>query len=472
MSGSCDVVVVGARCAGAPLATLLAREGLKVCLLDRSRFPSEVPSTHAIQPNGVSALRRFGLEAAIEASGAPAITKARFDLDDVVVDVSEGAGVLEFGDSPIFCIRRSTLDQMLIDAAVAAGADFRPGTAATGLVYDGGRVAGVETPNGTISASLVVGADGPHSGVARMVGAREYHATPPGRLFMWGYFEGVGGPGGVADVEARIFLGKRGDTALLAAPTDGDLFLVAVVPSQDEKQRCLADTAGALRQGLACFEDVAAVVGDADIHGPVRTMTRWHGYFRDATGPGWVLVGDAGHFKDPTPGQGIADAFRQVEHLAPAIVGGLASGDVDARLGAWGRWRDRDAWEMYWFATDLGAPGPTSPLVHEMIRRLVAGPRGPERFMRVFDHDLAPSKVFTPLRAVSAAVSLAASGRVSPRVVGHEMMGIVGREVTRRRLRRKPEYVQHGVAEVAQGPDTESPDTARPDTEKAAKATA
>ena len=456
MSGSFDVVVVGARCAGAPLATLLAREGLKVCLLDRSRFPSEVPSTHAIQPNGVSALRRFGLEAAIRATGAPAITKARFDLDGVVVDVSDGAGILEFGDSPMFCIRRSTLDQLLIDAAVGAGADFRPGTAATGLVHDNGRVVGVETPHGTVAASLVVGADGPHSGVARMVGAREYHTTPPGRLFMWGYFEGVGGPGGVANVEPRIFLGKHDDTALLAAPTDGDLFLVAVVPSQDEKRRCLADTAGALKQGLACFEDVAAVVGDADLQSPVRTMARWHGYFRDATGPGWVLVGDAGHFKDPTPGQGIADAFRQVEHLAPAIVAGLGSGDIDSRLVEWGRWRDRDAWEMYWFATDLGAPGPTSPLVREMIRRLVAGARGPERFMRVFDHDLAPSKVFTPPRAMSAAVSLAASGRVGPRVVGQEMMGIVGREVARRRLRRKPEYLQPGVGEVAQGADTES----------------
>jgi flavin-dependent dehydrogenase len=41
-----DVVVVGARCAGAPLATMLARDGLRVCLVDKDRFPSDTPSSH------------------------------------------------------------------------------------------------------------------------------------------------------------------------------------------------------------------------------------------------------------------------------------------------------------------------------------------------------------------------------------------------------------------------------------------
>src|SRR5260221_6317270 len=65
-----DVVIVGARCAGSPLATMLARRGLRVCLLDRSRFPSDSLSTHVIQPCGVQVLERLGvLDAAFAAGG-------------------------------------------------------------------------------------------------------------------------------------------------------------------------------------------------------------------------------------------------------------------------------------------------------------------------------------------------------------------------------------------------------------------
>ena len=429
-----DVVVVGARCAGAPLAMLLSRAGLKVCLVDRSRFPSEVPSTHAIQPNGVAALERFGLGDAIRATGAPPIVEGKIEIDGVSMDFTGDRKVTELTGVPMFCIRRSTLDPVFIEGATAAGAEFRPGTAVTGLVRDAGRVTGVQTAGGPITASLVVGADGPHSAVARFTGAREYHATPPGRLFMWGYFEGV------TEAGPRIFLGKSGDTALLAAPTDGELFLVAVVPSLADKAVYLADTTAGLKRGLAGFPEVADIVGPARLDGPVRTMTRWHGYFREATGPGWVLVGDAGHFKDPTPGQGIADAFRQVERLAPAVTAGLIDGSLDGRLQDWGQWRDRDSWDMYWFATDMGAAGPNSSVVNEVIRRTAARAGGDEQFLRVMDHQVSPAELFTPRRALAAAASLAWTGRMPRRVVGRELRSLVGQEISRRRQRRRPRY--------------------------------
>ena len=63
--------------------------------------------------------------------------------------------------------------------------------------------------------------------------------------------------------------------------------------------------------------------------GKIFGILRWQGFFRDASGPGWVLVGDAGHFKDPAAGQGIGDAFRQGEELVPAILHGLNGSDQD-----------------------------------------------------------------------------------------------------------------------------------------------
>ncbi|HEX4865025.1 MAG TPA: NAD(P)/FAD-dependent oxidoreductase [Acidimicrobiales bacterium] len=425
-----DVVIVGGRCAGATLARQLATRGLSVCVLDRARFPSEVPSTHVIQPNGVAALERMGLLERIVAAGAPTLEQARIVLGEVTVDYDKDFGLVERVGSPLLSVRRITLDKLLLDAAAEAGADVRTETAVTGLTRDDGRVTGVQTGPDEIEASLVVGADGPNSTIARLAGAKEYISTPPGRAFLWGYFEGA------VDDADRLRLGKIGDTAMLAAPTDGGLYIAAIVPSMSEKDRILADIGGCLADGISQFHELRDVLADARRIGPVRVMTRWHGFFRDPTGPGWVLVGDAGHFKDPTPGQGISDAFRQVEKLASAIDQGLASGALGEMLAEWGRWRDEDAWEMYWFATDLGAPGPTPVLVSEIIRQLTSNPKGKLEFIQLMNHDLLPSKVFKPSRAIRSLGRLAVKEPAQARPLAAEMARIVRDDVKRRRLRR------------------------------------
>ena len=50
-----DVIVVGARCAGSPLAMLLSRKGYRVLLVDKARFPSDTVSTHVIWQAGLAA---------------------------------------------------------------------------------------------------------------------------------------------------------------------------------------------------------------------------------------------------------------------------------------------------------------------------------------------------------------------------------------------------------------------------------
>ena len=74
-----DVIVVGARCAGAPTAMLLARKGYRVLLLDRASFPSDVISTHCIHQTGVARLKRWGLLDRITASNCPPISRMSFD---------------------------------------------------------------------------------------------------------------------------------------------------------------------------------------------------------------------------------------------------------------------------------------------------------------------------------------------------------------------------------------------------------
>src|SRR4051812_5407834 len=391
-----DVIIVGGRCAGAPLATLLARAGVKVCVVDRARFPSDTPSTHAIQPCGVQILERLGVlepvarVAAAVDGGVLAFDEGRLELD----------GARELLGAPMLNARRVTLDAILLEAAGAAGAEVRTGTPVTGLVVEHGRVAGVTTSAGELRASLVVGADGARSTVARLVGAAEYHRTPGKRVFMWSYFEGVAGNGGVAGGDGGMWLGKIGDHAFLASPTDAGLFMAAVAPSIDRWDELRGDREAAYRAGLASWRELEAFVAGARRAGPVQVMARWHGFFRESAGPGWALVGDAGHFKDPTPGQGIADALRQVVALAPAIESAL--GGEEGALRDWWAWRDRDAWDMYWFAHDLGAAGATPPLLREIQRRIAADPQLAEGLLRVLNHERAPSEVFTPRLALAA----------------------------------------------------------------------
>src|SRR6185436_6253804 len=90
-----DVVIVGARAAGAATALLLARCGHDVALLDRAIFPSDTLSTHQIARPGVVQLHRWGLLPAVLASGAPAIRQVTFTADGESVSrtVKHRAGV-------------------------------------------------------------------------------------------------------------------------------------------------------------------------------------------------------------------------------------------------------------------------------------------------------------------------------------------------------------------------------------------
>ena len=115
-------------------------------------------------------------------------------------------------------------------------------------------------------ASLVVGADGPRSTVARMVGAKEYLVTPPGRMFVWAYFSGVSQKG-------QVRLGKPDDHAYLASPTDGGLCLAAVGVSPD-RRAAWRDLEQGYLSALREWPELADQLVGAERVGPIRVMGR------------------------------------------------------------------------------------------------------------------------------------------------------------------------------------------------------
>src|SRR6202041_241637 len=137
---------------------MLARRGLSVCLVDRAQFPSETPSTHLIQPGGVQMLDQLGVLDAVFAAGAVPLDKLTMVIDDAV-RIEAMLDEADYLQSSL-CVRRVTLDALLVDAAATAGADVRTGVRVTGLITEGGRVSGVDTAGGPLHGPLVGGADG------------------------------------------------------------------------------------------------------------------------------------------------------------------------------------------------------------------------------------------------------------------------------------------------------------------------
>src|SRR5512146_1310742 len=118
-----DAIIVGARVAGSPTATLLARKGHRVLVVDRATFPSDTLSTHYIHQPGVSRLRRWGLLDRLVATGCPPIHTYVMDVGPFAISGSPGTQ-----DEPVaYAPRRTVLDKMLVDSASDAGAEVREG---------------------------------------------------------------------------------------------------------------------------------------------------------------------------------------------------------------------------------------------------------------------------------------------------------------------------------------------------------
>jgi flavin-dependent dehydrogenase len=430
-----DVVIVGARCAGAPLAALLAQRGLRVALLERASFPSDTLSSHLFEVDALAFLDRLGLTERLRATGAPVVDHTDTRVEDLSIDIPLPQRPGDVGG--MMSVRRFRLDPLLADAAQEAGAELHTGAEVSGLLREHDRVVGVGLRDGrALRARLVVGADGRHSTVAKLAGARRYNVTPNRRLLYWGFFEN-------ADPGPRpTFLSHRWDDRfILALPSDSGLYQVLLWPEKPELGAFRADAQAALLAHARLCEPLADALAGARQVGKTLGAVSWEGFFREAAGPGWVLTGDAGHFKSPSPGRGIGDAFIQGDRLAATIAEAWpgADGALDVALRRWGRWRDREFAEHYWLAYDFEEAGAAPAVLVELLRRLhQQGKAG--RFFDVLNHRERPTQLLTPPRLLGATTRLLASGRGARGALLSELGGLGAQELRRRLRNRRPAY--------------------------------
>ncbi|GAA4455175.1 NAD(P)/FAD-dependent oxidoreductase [Phytohabitans houttuyneae] len=368
-----DVIVVGARVAGAATALLLARQGLRVLAVDRATFPSDTLSSHQIQPPGVARLARWGL---LDRLGdAPATPRVLFDSPAAVLDGAFPSG------GAIHSPRRTVLDHALVQAAREAGAEVRERWRVEELVWERGAVAGIRGSSGgrqllTERAPLVVGADGKRSFVAQAVGARAYRQRAPRSFASYTYWAGLPVTAGE--------LHQRDGLAVAVFPTNRDLTMVYMSAPLAGFDAFRADAeTGYLAALDRCGGDLGARVRAATRAERLRTTPDLPNHFREAHGPGWCLAGDAGVTMDPVSAQGIANALRDAEGLAGAVTAGLGgTRPLDAALAAHRRERDRALRPMYDFT--LGLAMYHSGPVERLFMRALAERGEPAEVERMF----------------------------------------------------------------------------------------
>jgi flavin-dependent dehydrogenase len=433
-----DVVVVGARCAGAPLAALLARRGLRVGVVEQAQFPRDTLSSHIFEADALAFLDRLGLAGRLRATGAPFVDRANLRIEDLEISVPWPQAPGDVGG--MMSVRRHVLDPILADAAAEAGAEVRMPAKVVGLWEEDGRVAGVRVAAAggeeRLRARLVVGADGRGSTVAELCGARRYNVVANQRALYWGYFEGVS-----AGDKATFVTHRWGDRFVLAIPADAGLYQVLVWPEMSELERFGRDQEALFADQIQSCKPLARAVAGARRAGKLYGAVRWSGFFREPAGAGWVLTGDAGHFKDPAPGRGIGDAFHQADALAPAIAAGLDGSDreLDRAMARWARWRDREFAEHYWFANDMSESGAVPAVLVEIVRRLnEQGNVG--TFLDLLNHRIRPSQLLTPARLLGATARVMTNERGRRGAILREVGELLAREARRRWLNHRPAY--------------------------------
>lgn len=317
------VLIIGAGPAGSALAIHLLRKGLQVTLVDRAQFPREKPCGEFLSPECRPYLAELGLAQPEQQLGAATIRGMRIS----------GYGATTVGRfrrlpqrAPCghqgFGVRRYALDHWLVQAAIAAGAQFLPRTEFVRLLRDADRVQGailreVGGSERAVAADWVIGCDGVHSRVARDMGVQKAEKWLQ-QFGLAAHFTGVA-PSEFADIQ----LLQGGFVA--AATVDVGLTSVnLVLPRERLRERTSASWDEFLAQQLGPDSPLASRLKHA------TRITAWRGCgplahtTQSVWQPGVALVGDAAGYVDPMTGEGIYFALFGARAAAEAIAAACA----------------------------------------------------------------------------------------------------------------------------------------------------
>lgn len=384
-----DAIIVGARCAGSSLALSLARLGQRVALIDKDLLPSDVISTHFMFPNTVARLESLGVLDRLQRKHRVTPAAPGYDMFGHRINGTwEAVDGISYGIS----VRRIALDICIYEAAVDAGAIGLLGRKVTSILGSGtleAPVRGVVLDNGhELTAPKVFGADGRNSIVARSLGIEKRNEMRADNSMMFAYFKDL--PPAPAEMS---FVVRKG-LGLLRVPCEDDIWLVNIGGDATFTRGSAAERE---RRYAEAFNSFGDILGDGALDTATRISdlvvapeTMMRGYYRQASGPGWALVGDAGHFKHPSTAQGICDAVEQAVWIAANI-------DSDSELATYETWRDERSADHYVYSFAF-ATFPPEQVGQRVFRGLSNDAEASNDFLLSLQRRVSPAAIFTPER--------------------------------------------------------------------------
>ncbi len=402
LGASFDVVIVGGRPAGASLAARLGAAGRSVLVVDKADLPCPpaVPSCPILYPQAMALLDEIGVEERAYAHGAVKVERFQFQFGPWF-DASFRM-ISSRGRDYVLGIDRARFDHALWDhLARYPTVSRRAGFAVTGLLRDGQRrVIGVEGREGgsarQVSARVVVAADGRFSPVARWAGAKvtEDHAAHTSTVY-WADWEGVAPIGDETGPTVHVYATGRGTDVLFFPLPDGRI--TVCTHQRSDRVHTAGHVEAYYLEAIGRYEPVRRRIAEARRVTGVIGMKKVANRYLEPGGPGWALVGDALHHKDPVDGQGIYDALLGSKLLAEALETFL-DGRVpwDEAVAAYGRRVLAETRPMFLATMDrlknelYGEP--PVPVIRTLIRWWMNDPEYQERFLRFLCRDIDPER--------------------------------------------------------------------------------
>lgn len=338
---SYDAIVAGGGPAGATAATLLAQQGHRVLLLERSSEPV-FKIGESLMPATYWTLERLGLLQAMKASHFPAKHSVQF-----FTKTGKASAPFYFFEndphesSQTWQVKRSEFDQLLLDNAAQTGVEVRRGVAVANVLFDGDRARGVVVEGGGASAELaarvVVDATGQSALIASKLGLKVGDPLLK-QVSYFSHFQGALRDSGMDEGATLILHTEEQDSWFWYIPLPEDVVSVGVVGSVEHMvQGRPGEPQRVFEEELAKCPVLQPRLANARQIMPMKVLRDFSYRSRRIAGEGWVMVGDAFGFIDPIYSTGVFLALKSGELAADAIAEGLVSGDLSAeQLGGWG----------------------------------------------------------------------------------------------------------------------------------------
>lgn len=343
MSTNFDCIIIGGGPAGATAATLLAKHGRSVLVLERYAFPRHHVG-ESLMPQTYWTFKRLGVLDKLRQSDF--VTKESVQF---VTASGKESAPFYFTDrdpnewSQTWQVRRDEFDKMMLDNAEANGASVVHGANVREVIMDGERATGVRAMiDGKMKeygAKVVIDASGQSGLLSRQLGLREPDAKLK-NASIYAHYRNCEWEDG-RNAGATIIMHTRDRNGWFWwIPLNQKDRLVSVGVVAPPSYLCAGrgdDPALTLDEEIENCPGLKSRLAKAERIGKVYVTADFSYRSRRMAGDGWVLIGDAFGFLDPVYSSGVMLALKSGEYAADAIHKALADGDTSGlRLGAWG----------------------------------------------------------------------------------------------------------------------------------------